>query len=59
MAFLLNPICVQVPMMALTATAVPRVRNDIITSLELASPFVSVRLPHTHYLQPNLSPRLI
>ncbi len=34
--------------MALTATAVPRVRDDIITSLELASPLVSVRLPHYH-----------
>ena len=29
--------------MALTATAVPRVRDDIVTSLELADPFISSR----------------
>jgi superfamily II DNA helicase RecQ len=55
---ILCPIFIQVPIMALTATAVPRVRDDIVTSLELASPFISCRLPHAHDIRgiTNLTP---
>jgi hypothetical protein len=39
----------QVPIMALTATAVPRVRDDIMASLELADPFISSRFSPPHF----------
>lgn len=38
-----HPVLSQVPIVALTATAVPRVQTDILTSLKMRSPMVSIR----------------
>lgn len=47
-----SPCDSQVPIMALTATATPRVQEEVISNLELRNPFVaktSFNRPNLHY----------